>query len=142
MIVDRMVTLCVLLAALGFLFVLAPAGTERIETGVLSPDDLPDMLGWTIAALAALQLVNPFARPSAEVPSTRQAATAIGLMLSAAASAWAIPHIGFLPATVCLALLASLAMGERRPFVLLAAAVGLPLLVWAVVTIGLDRGLP
>jgi hypothetical protein len=142
MLVDRMVTLAVLLGALGFVFVLVPAGAERIETGTLSPDALPIALGWSIAGLAALQLVNPLARPSPAAPRPAQTLRALGLILTTAACAWAIPRIGFLPATMILAFLVSMAMGERRPPVLAGATLGVPVCIWLVVTVGLDRALP
>ena len=139
---HRVSTLAVLLTALTAAIYIIPAGTEVIDYGTLSPSDVPTGLAWIIAGLAALQLCLPDLGTEAE-PIQPMDVLRAGLLFSTVLGmVWAMRHIGFLPASICIAAVAALLMRERRPVWLGLSAVGMPLLIWVVVTQLLDRTLP
>ena len=140
--VDRLVTLCVLLASLAFVFVVIPAGTEKIEGGMISPDSLPLALGWMIIGLSAIQLANPFEPLPDEMPDRLGLARALAIIALAAVCAWLIPMTGFLPASMVLAIGACVMMRERRWYVVMIAGVVMPVAIWFAITQLLGRPLP
>lgn len=140
--IERFATLIVLLAALGFVFVLVPAGTEAVTYGAMSPDTLPRVLGWIVVALAIVQLVNPFERRSDQIPDPVSLMRALFAMGFVALCTAAIPYAGFLPASMVLGAGACLILRERRWLVIAAASLVMPPVIWALVTMALDRPLP
>ena len=143
MIAHRISTLAVLLAALAAVFYVIPAGTEVIDYGTFSPGTVPTVLAWIIAALALVQLVLPQGGAGPEATLTlstfARAALIFGVTLLAV---WLMPRIGFLPAAIGISATAAFVMQERRPVWLGLCTVGLPVLIWAIVTQLLDRTLP
>ena len=139
---DRLMTLFILLASLGFVFVAIPYGTEHVDSGVTTPGSLPRVLGWSIAILAAIQLANPFEKAPEEAPDARQLIRALAVMALAGICAWLIPVLGFLPSAIILSLGACMMMRERRWPIVAIAGLVLPVLIWAAVTQLLGRPLP
>lgn len=141
---DRVATLVVLLAALGSIFVLIPSSTERIDYGTLSPEVVPTALAWVIAGLALLQL-GLSVSGSTKAPDPIDPADAFRAALIFAitvAIVYVMETISFLPAAIIIAASAAFLMRERRPIWFALTAIGIPVLIWLVVTQLLDRTLP
>jgi hypothetical protein len=139
---ERLASLAVLLSAIGFVFVVVPYGTETVDYGAMSPDTFPRALGWIVIVLSAIQLFNPFERRSDQIPSFLALLRALGAIGFTAFCAWLIPRAGFLPASMLLATGTCLIVHERRWPVFLAACLVMPMVIWATVTMILDRPLP
>ncbi|MEM8617702.1 MAG: tripartite tricarboxylate transporter TctB family protein [Pseudomonadota bacterium] len=139
---HRISTLLILLAALAGIYIIIPAGTEAIEYGSFSPGDLPTALCWVIVGLAVLQLFQPDRKHGSEIGSLSEFLRAAAVLSIALAMVWAMPSIGFLPASIVIASSAALIMYERRPLWLVLSGVGLPGFIWVLVTQLLDRNLP
>ena len=139
---ERVATLAVLMAALAFVLVLVPRGTEVVTYGAMSPDTLPRALGWIAVALATVQLFNPLERRSDMIPDPISLLRVLFAMGFVALCTFAIPHIGFLPASIVLATGACVILHERRWPVIAVAGLVMPGVIWALVTLALDRPLP
>lgn len=139
---ERLASLAVLLAALAFVLVIVPAGTETVSYGAMSPDSFPRALGWVVVVLAAVQIVNPFERRSDQIPDRVSLLRALIAMAFTALCAWLIPVLGFLPASMLLAVGACLIVHERRWPVIAAAGLVMPVVIWVTVTMLLERPLP
>ncbi|WP_419739209.1 tripartite tricarboxylate transporter TctB family protein [Ruegeria sp.] len=142
MLADRLFTVFVLLAALAAIFVAIPAGTEKIDYGTFSPEVVPTALAYVIAGLALIQIFVP-GRNQSVGPIALIDILRCGLLFGVTVvMVFVMERIGFLPASIVITACAVFMMGERRPIWFAATAIGLPALIWFVVTILLDRTLP
>lgn len=139
---DRISALFVIVASLAGIYFLIPAGTERIDYGSLSPHLLPTVLCWVMIAIAAMQLVWVGQTEQPRLPELSEFLRAVFIFIVAAAGAALMQSFGFLMVSICIATIAALMTGERRPLWIAFGGVGLPTLVWFVSVYVLDRNLP
>lgn len=139
---DRMSAIFVIVACLAGIFLLIPAGAERIDYGSLSPDQMPTILCWIMIALAAAQLVwvGPSEQP--RLPDLSEFLRAVFMFFVTIVGALLITTLGFLVVSICIATTAALMTGERRPQWIALGGFGLPAIVWFVSVYVLDRNLP
>lgn len=139
---DRLVTVFVLLAALAGFFYVIPSGTEKIDYGTMSPEVVPTALAWVIVALALVQLVLSGRAQPIEPIEAADLLRAGLIFAITIAMVYVMEAIGFLPAAIVIAASAAFLMRERRPIWFGLTAVGIPVVIWLVVTQLLDRTLP
>ncbi|MEY8841838.1 tripartite tricarboxylate transporter TctB family protein [Cribrihabitans sp. XS_ASV171] len=136
---DRWSGLVCLLFGVALYAAIIPWQVETVGYGWLRPRTLPRVLAVVIALCGLWLMVAPSgdARPG-EVPWLRAGLFA-GLLI---AGLWLIARFGFLWVAPLLALAIMVLSGERRPLWLILGAAGLPLAIWAVVVVLLERTLP
>lgn len=131
-----------MLAAFGgiLLVVLIPGQVSGRPGEAVDPSLFPRIAGWMLLGLGLLQVV--FAGRVTKGPSLQDLgrfAIAIGLLVAAALL---LPIAGFIPTAVCLMVATILLVHERRSLWAILSIAGLPLLVWTLFEIVLQRPLP
>ncbi|MFV0662784.1 tripartite tricarboxylate transporter TctB family protein [Denitromonas sp.] len=127
-----------LVGALGALYVLN-AQIQVFGFGDAGPSarSFPRVALWVLAAAVVIRLAQSLRRPDVAFGSLRQIGGVLIVTLSTAAALWSMPRFGFFGGAAVAGIVATLAMGERRPSLL----IGLPLLVAAIVAYGGRHGL-
>ena len=131
-------TFFVILGITMYLFV-NPNYIESVDGGNLSPGAFPNILSIIIAVCGAVLLFKPTTQQTPDVRSVAITGLYVLLLIG---GLYAMSKFGFEYVGPPLALVIMLAIGERRPGWLLAGAVGMPALIWFLVTIALGRALP
>lgn len=128
-------------AACGVTLALAviPSQTVTVDYGALSPADVPLGAAWTMAAFGLAQAVWPRGAAAYDFAALRRAALLLGLC---AGAVLLMQWRGFLVAAPLLACAVMVRVGERRLGWLAVGVVVVPALIWAVVTLLLQRPLP
>lgn len=134
---DRIATLLVLGFSVLLLFWAIPNQIEEVEFGRIRPETLPMFLGWVLAALAALQLISSRS-VKFDLRLVSRTVVAFAIVIGGAIL---MMQIGFEFAMPIMALLLMLLLAERRPFWLALGVLIVPVGVWALVEILLDRPL-
>ena len=141
--VDRLAARALGIVAMGFAAALwwrlIPWQVEMAEYGWMRPQTLPQICAVGIGAAGLLLLIFPAGKVS---PRPGLSLAAVGLAGLAGLGLWAMDAYGFLYAAPPLALAAALAMGERRPANLAAAAILPPAVIWLLAVELLGRSLP
>lgn len=127
-----------LVGALGALYVLN-AQIQVFSLGDAGPSarSFPRWALWVLAAAVLLRLVLSLRVPEIHFGPLRRSGRVLIVTLSTAAALWTMPQFGFFVGAAVAGIVATLAMGERRPLLL----IGLPLLVAALVGYGARHGL-
>ena len=136
---DRLSGAVFLFFGLAMYFAVIPAFVEQAEGSNIAPNTLPNILSWVIAVGGAWLVLKPTPHQTQDL---RYFARALmhGAILSA--GIYAMTWIGFLYVAPFLALSIMLVIGERRPHWLVLGAIGMPAVIWFIVTQILDRTLP
>lgn len=122
------------------LFVLIPNHVSGRPGEPVDPSLFPRIAGWMLLSLGVLQMV--FAGGATWLPQRRdlgRLAVVIGLLVAAAVL---LPIAGFIPTAICLMAATILLVHERRPLWASISILGLPLMVWALFEVVLQRPLP
>ncbi|GGA27410.1 tripartite tricarboxylate transporter TctB family protein [Neptunicoccus cionae] len=136
---DRISGIFFLLLGLAMYFVVNPAYIETVEGGSLNPKTVPNIISVIIALCGGLLVVKPTHH---EVGDLRNIARTGFYSLLLIAGLYAMSRFGFEYVAPVLAFAIMWFIGERRPFWLAFGAVGMPALIWFLVTQALGRALP
>jgi hypothetical protein len=98
---------------------------------------VPVAVLWLLAAVSALRLILNFRKQETSIGPARRLGQVFIVLLAAVIALWSMPRFGFLPGAIFLGVVATLALGERRPLLV----IGLPLAVAVAVFFGGRYGL-
>lgn len=122
------------------LLVLTPWQVKSYGGGMSDPTLFPDIAATLLVLLGALQIAVP---PPAEAPADRRELGRAAAVVALTGASLAVMHgLGYLPAGFLLMAGLLLLMRERRVLWLVAATLGLPLAIWALFVVVLERPLP
>lgn len=125
----------------GFLLLYGiPANVRMVEGVWPYPAMFPQIAAWLFIILGAAQML--FVKSDIELPSIRQV-----VMFAAAAAVTlvallTIDRFGYLPVTIALMAAIALIVRERRPVWVAVIVAGLPVGIWALFELVLQRPLP
>ncbi len=139
MIANRLSGVATALFGIALYALVIPYGTETVDGGLMAPQTLPNIAALIIAASGAVQAVLPAG--VIDLAPNRMARAALYAALAAAA-VWALGYLDFRIVAPVYVLTQMLMVGERRPVPLALGAIALPLAIWAVIVLALDRPLP
>ena len=120
-------------------FLVIPAFVEQVEGGNISPGSIPNAVSVVMAVCGLMLMLKPTKH---QPQSLRHFTTAAVYVVILGAATYAMSLFGFISVAPFLALLIMLKIGERRPLWLVVGIIGMPSLIWFIVTRLLDRGLP
>lgn len=136
---DRLSGLFFVLFGLMLFFYLIPTQVETVDYGAIRPKTLPQILAVIMGVFGAVLMLRPADGSDLQrMPWLKSG----GIVLALAVGIWLISLFGFEVVAAPLALLLMLVMGERRPFWIGLGVIGMPALIWFVVTVLLQRPLP
>ena len=136
---DRASGIFFLLFGLAMFFLVIPNYVETVEGSNLAPKTLPNAISLTIAICGALLAFKP---TDHSTQSLHAFAVTGGYAALLAVSIYAMSWFGFEYVAPVLALVMMWMIGERRPLWLAFGTVGMPLIIWFLVTYALGRALP
>lgn len=136
---NRLLGMFFALFGLLLLFVVIPQHTEAVDYGWMRPRTLPNAMAVVIAVSGLALALRPRGAVAFE---WRPAARAALFLMLVAAGVYLVSLFGFEAVAPLLALAVMLLIGERRPLWLAVGAAGIPLAIWLVVPVLLDRPLP
>lgn len=136
---DRLQGLIVLGFGCALLLWLVPAHVTSVPGDPLDPSLFPKIAGWIIATLGLLLIV--FARSDSAVPAWQEVVGILCFIFALVAAAILLPVLGFLPVACGLMVVSLLLLRERRPFWAGLTLVGVPLFVWFLFVVLLERPL-
>ncbi len=93
---------------------------------------VPVAVLWLLAAVSALRLILNVGKQTIAMGPARRHGQVFIVLLAAVIALWSMPRFGFLPGAIFLGIVATLALGERRPLLVL----GLPLAIAVAVYYG------
>ncbi len=136
---DRASGVFFLLFGLAMYFAVNPNYIEAVESGNIAPRTLPDTVSIIIAICGAVLVIKPTdQRVRNPVLMAKTGFYIVLLSVGIYAMSW----FGFEYVAPLLAFAIMWFIGERRPFWLGLGVVGMPLLIWYLVTQLLGRALP
>ncbi len=136
---DRISGTFFLLLGLTMYLYVNPNYIETVDGGNISPSTFPNILAIVLAVCGALLLYKPTAQ---QTPDIRSIAITTLYVLLLCIGLYAMSKVGFEYVAPILALVIMLAIGERRSLWLAIGVIGIPVLIWFLVTIALGRALP
>ncbi len=139
MIANRLSGVATALFGIALYALVIPYGTETVDGGLMTPQTLPNIAALIIAATGVAQAASPSG--AVDLAPSRMARAALYAALAAAA-VWALGYLDFRIVAPVYVLTQMLMVGERRPVPLALGAIALPLAIWAVIVLALDRPLP
>ncbi|MEM7302971.1 MAG: tripartite tricarboxylate transporter TctB family protein [Pseudomonadota bacterium] len=135
---DRLSGALFLLFGLALYFAVIPAYVEIAEDGNIAPNTMPNILAWIIALSGACLVVKPTKIDAISFGQfSRMAAFVFVLAIGIYAMGW----FGYMIVAPVLSLVIMAMIGERRWVWIAAGAVGVPALIWLLVTQVLDRSM-
>lgn len=136
---DRMSGLFFLLLGLAVYFLVNPAYIETVDGGNLAPDTVPNIVALVIAFCGAVLVIKPTTH---RIDDPRSIAITGFYVVLLSAGLYAMARFGFEYVAPVLAIAIMWMIGERRPLWLGFGAVGMPVIIWFLVTHALGRALP
>ncbi len=136
---DRLSGVFFLLFGLGMYFVVNPNYIEAVSGGNIAPKSLPNIVSIVIAVCGAILAIKPTTYQMRN-PVLMAKAGLYAVLL--ALGIYAMSLVGFEYVAPVLAFAIMWLIGERRPFWLVFGTIGMPLLIWFLVTQALERALP
>jgi putative tricarboxylic transport membrane protein len=136
---DRATGLFFFVAGLVCYFMIIPNYVETADSGSLHPDTFPNALSILIAICGVILALKP---TNHRVHSVREMAMTAVYFAILCASVYAMTFFGYVFVSPVLALVLMLLIGERRPLWLFSGVVVTPALIWWLIEIVLERGLP
>lgn len=136
---DRVSGAFFLLLGLAMYFYVIPNYVESVDEGNIAPATLPNIISLILAlsgAVLALKPTNFQVRDPALMAKT-------GLYVAVlVVGIWAMSRFGFEYVAPVLAFAIMWLVGERHPFWLILGVIGMPTIIWFLVTHALGRALP
>lgn len=136
---DRASGLFFFIAATLCYFYVIPTFVEPADSGSIHPDTFPNAISILVAICGLLLAVKP---TKYRLHSTRDMVMSGVYFALICSSLYAMTFFGYLAVSPFLALVLMLLIGERRRFWLFAGAVIMPTIIWLIVEVLLERGLP
>jgi putative tricarboxylic transport membrane protein len=136
---DRLSGTFFLLLGLAMLLFVNPVYIETVDGGNLEPSTLPNAISIVIAVCGGLLVLRP---TSSQVHERYTMLVAGFYVLLLVAGLYAMSWFGFEYVAPVLALAIMWFIGERRPLWLAFGTIGMPALIWFLVTQALGRALP
>lgn len=124
---------------LSMYFWINPKYIESVDGGNLSPDTLPNIISIILALAGAFVLIRPTNHQVRNPVLMAKTGLYVALL---SAGIWAMSWFGFEYVAPVLALAIMWLIGERRPLWLCLGVVGMPAIIWFLVTQLLNRTLP
>jgi putative tricarboxylic transport membrane protein len=136
---DRVSGAFFFMFGLAMYFVVNPNYIETVASGNIAPATFPNVISIVIAVSGAILVLKPTNQRVRDVRSMTITAIYAALL---AVGIYAMSWFGFEYVAPVLALTIMWIIGERRPFWLGLGAVGMPVIIWFLVTQVLGRALP
>lgn len=136
---DRISGIFFLLFGLAMYFFVNPNQIESVDGGNLAPQSLPNVVSIVIAFCGALLILKPTPH---QVHDLRTLSRTGLYIIVLAAGIYSMSWFGFEVVAPIMALVIMVLIGERRPLWLVLGTIGMPLLIWFLVTHALGRALP
>ena len=136
---DRISGAFFFLFGLAMYFLVNPNYIESVDGGNIAPDSLPNVVSVIICFCGGILVVKPTSQQVRDLRSMTRTAMYICLL---AAGVYAMSWFGFEYVAPILALAIMVMIGERRLPWLFLGVVGMPVLIWFLVTHALGRALP
>ena len=136
---DRISGTFFLILGLTMYLYINPNYIESVDSGSIAPRTFPNIISLIIAVCGGVLLFKP---TSQKTPDLRSVGITAFYVLLLVIGLFAMSKYGFEYVAPGLALAIMLAIGERRPLWLTFGAVGMPLLIWFLVSVVLGRALP
>lgn len=125
----------------GFLFLyMIPANVASIPGSVFSPSLFPNIAAWLIIVLGVVQILS--APTKIDLPPLREVLRLLLVDGLSLATLVVMEHIGYIPASIALMLAVTLMVYERRPVWIVVTVVAMPLGIWTLFEVILNRPLP
>lgn len=124
---------------LSMYFWINPKYIESVDGGNLSPDTLPNIISIILALAGAFVLIRPTNHQVRNPVLMAKTGLYVALL---SAGIWTMSWFGFEYVAPVLALAIMWLIGERRPLWLGLGVVGMPAIIWFLVTQLLNRTLP
>lgn len=140
MTLDRIFGATTALFGLSLLFYLIPQNVDVRAGQPLDPSLFPRIAAWIFIILGALLTASP--SPEGKLPSFKGAIVAFGVLACIAAAVISFKWFGFLPSSIGLMGVIALVVGEHRPMWLIVIIIGIPVSIWALFELLLQRSLP
>ena len=127
-----------LTGALAAIFTL-DAQIQIFGFGDSGPDarSFPRLVLWALAGVVALRLILSVRAAEAPLGPRHRIGRVLGLIFVTGLALWSMPRFGFFPGAALAGIATTVALGERRPLLVM----GLPVLVAAIVAYGGRHGL-
>ncbi|MDF0601381.1 tripartite tricarboxylate transporter TctB family protein [Psychromarinibacter sp. C21-152] len=140
MTVDRLLGALVAGFGVVLLFVLIPAHVQARPGEPVDPSLFPRIAAWMLMLLGGLQMVFPGGGTTVPPPrDIGRLALAVAMLVAAAL---VLRVIGFIPTAILLMGTTVLLIHERRPLWAVLSVLAVPVLVWALFELVLQRPLP
>lgn len=136
---DRLSGLFCVLFSAALVFYLIPTQVETVEYGAIRPKTMPQILAVLLGIFGAALMIRP-ADGSDLQPAPWGRFTAVVIFL--VGGVWCLSRFGFAYVAPPLALVLMLIMGERRIIWIALGALVMPGVIWAAITLVLQRPLP
>lgn len=127
-----------ILGTLFYLYVI-PTFVESVDSGSIHPNTFPNALCIMIALCGLVLVVKPTSHHVHSVSDMAMSAVYFSVIC---ASLYAMTFFGYVEVSPFLALVLMLLIGERRPLWLFCGVAVMPTLIWFLVEVVLERGLP
>lgn len=136
---DRILGLVVVVFAVLLYFVIVPWQVETVEYGWLKPRTLPRIVAVILGGCGVALMLRPSGDASPGLLHWDRAALFAGVLIGALCG---MSLFGFVYGAPVMALALMWLAHERRWYWLLFGVVGMPLVIWIVVAVLLERPLP
>lgn len=136
---DRVSGAFFLLFGLAMYFYVNPNYIENVDTGNIAPNTLPNIVSVVIAICGGLLVLKPTDHQTRSFSKMALTGVYVAIM---AASIYAMSIFGFEYIGPVMALAIMWMIGERRPMWLAIGVIGMPAIIWFLVTQALERALP
>ncbi|GHA43843.1 hypothetical protein GCM10008927_05740 [Amylibacter ulvae] len=136
---DRVSGAFFLFFGLTMYFFVIPNFVESVDEGNIAPATMPNLISMVLALCGAILMLKP---TDFEVRNPSLIAKTFLYVALLAAGIYAMSLFGFEYVAPVLAFAIMWLIGERRPHWLVLGVVGMPLIIWFLVTHVLGRALP
>lgn len=136
---NRLSGLVIATVGVLLLALIIPNYTETTDFGWLRPSTLPNVMASVMVILGILHFVLPTGKAELDGALTLRVVMLFVLCLVALLL---MKHFGFILVSPILALIVMGVIGERRPLWLLSGIIIIPLSLWAIIVLVLERSLP
>lgn len=120
-------------------FYVIPTFVETADSGSIHPDTFPNALSLLIAICGLILAVKPTKH---RLHSGRDMVMSGVYFTVICACLYAMTFFGYVVVSPFMALILMLLIGERRPTWLIVGVVVMPTIIWLIVEVLLERGLP
>lgn len=125
----------------GFLLLyMIPANVTSVPGSVFSPSLFPNIAAWMILGLGVVMILS--APTHVDLPPLREVLRLLLVDGLALATLFLMERIGYIPASIALMIAVTLMVYERRPVWIVVTVLAMPLGIWTMFVVILNRPLP